>query len=259
MQFPLLASVRVHFRVKNSDETQGTQPQVIVVEAHEQDLEQIPNMSNMNLLTLMAECRPVTDGLVASQLHQICASPRYAQEAEFGTCCRACDKVLALVMSTTKAVQENLGGNACRLTTPGIKDGLAVVDGTGGDTEFTLVGTCADANLKDVLLDPPRPGKRRQPALAVITAGTGDNTFMLEIVQLLTEGGLSHAVPSIKKLQHLSESAKFSISGEQPDWSQPDSGLLGSAKKCRRLSRIATDVSIPDAPVLSAAATADAA
>ena len=76
---------------------------------------------------------------------------------------------------------------------------------------------CTDANLKDVLLDPPRSGKKRQAALALITGITSDHVFVLQMVQLVSEDEFPSAVDLIKKLQLLSRSAKYNETGQAAD------------------------------------------
>ena len=254
LQFPVLSSIRVHFHVKKQTEPKlgETQLQIIVVEAEEQDLEQVPNMSSLNLVNLISECRPRTDGLVAAQLSEIQGSSHYAMEVHYDGNIRAADKALALVISVRQAQQEDMGDKVYRLITPGVLDALAVIDSGLHAEELPqhmLIGMCVQSKLKDVLLDPPRSGKKRQAALVIITAVTGKREFMMEMVRLITEDELPAMATTMRKLQHLSARTKFNSSGAQPDWSTPDSGLMRlQQRKCRRLSLSPTDDGIPDLP-----------
>ncbi len=134
LQFPLLSSVRIHVRLKNrsasasstspskaaspSKADSASQPdesqlQLLVVEACEQDMLQVPNYSVMQLLANIAECCPRTDGIVIAQLHQIQATSHYALQVDFGTHVRPCDKVLALIVSTKKRFRTRLARTPC--------------------------------------------------------------------------------------------------------------------------------------------------
>ena len=65
------------------------------------------------------------------------------------------------------------------------------------------MGMCTRPALKDVLLDPPRSGTKRQAALAMITAVASERMFVLQMVQLLTEGEFQAITPTMQKLQAL--------------------------------------------------------
>lgn len=66
LQFFLLCSLAVHFTVSGSGGDSGApNMRLVIVEAEEQDPQQVPNVFAMNRVTLISECRPRTDGLVA--------------------------------------------------------------------------------------------------------------------------------------------------------------------------------------------------
>ena len=159
-------------KADSASQPDESQLQLLVVEACEQDTLQVPNYSVMQLLADIAECCPRTDGIVIAQLHQIQATSHYALQVDFGTHVRPCDKVLALIVSTKKAVQDTLSENAVSLTATGVLDGIAVMSEPRRQDcqEYSVVGMCTRSALKDVLLDPPRSGTKRQAALAMITA-----------------------------------------------------------------------------------------
>ena len=112
---------------------------------------------------------------------------------------------------------------------------------------FTLVGMCSDETLKEVLLDPPRSGKKRLGALAIITGVTTEKAFLLQNVHVLSESELEPVAKTMKKLIYLSSCAKSEETSSVPNWSEPTSGILGSAKKSRRLGCNPTDASLPEA------------
>ena len=60
-------------------------------------------------------------------------------------------------------------------------------------------------------------------------------------MQLLTEGEFQAITPTMQKLQALCRQTRFSESGGNPDWSQPDTGVFASDKKCRKLGPNPTD------------------
>ena len=147
--------------------------------------------------------------------------------------------------STRKSAQDSLGENTYRLTTEGITD---VMDhGAVGSEMFSLVGVCTDKNLRDVILDPPRSGAKKQAALAILTAVAGERQFMIEMVRLVSQDELASVTVMMRKLHALSKATRFNLSGEQPDWSTPESGLGGVRKRSRRLSPSPTDESMLDA------------
>ncbi len=107
------------------------------------------------------------------------------------------------------------------------------------------MGVGAPSALKDLLLDPPRSGTKRQAALAMITAVASERAFVLQMVQLLTEGEFQTITPTMQQLQALCRQTRFSEPGGNPDWSQPDTGVIASPKKCRRPGLNPTDHDLP--------------
>ena len=140
-----------------------------------------------------------------------------------------------------------LGENAVSLTTTGTLDGTMVMSEPHRQDcqEYSAVGMCTPSTLKDVLLDPPRSGTKRQAALAMITAAASERMLVLQMVQLLTEGEFQAITPTMQKLQALCRRTRFSDSCGNPDWSQPDTGVFASEKKCRRLGRNPTGDDLP--------------
>ena len=162
---------------------------------------------------------------------------------------RPCAKALVLLVSTQKSQQEIIGPGARRLTTPGVVDGVklfSTASQSSPDQWFTVVGMCSEETLKEVLLDPPRSGQKRLAALAIITGIASDKTLFLQNVHLLSESEVSSVAKTMNKLIYLKSCAKFVPTAKCPDWSEPSSGILGSAKKARKLGFNPTDASLPD-------------
>ena len=89
---------------------------------------------------------------------------------------RPCNKVLAPIASTTRSNQKEIGPKSFRLSTAGVLDLLGANEPQGQE-KYKLVGMCSEKNLKDVLLDPPRTGKKQQAALAIITGVLAEKKF----------------------------------------------------------------------------------
>ena len=79
----------------------------------------------------------------------------------------------------------------------------------------------------------------------MITGVASERTFVLQVVQLLTEGEFQAITPTMPKLQALCRQTRFSDSGGNPDWSQPHTGVFASPKKFRRLGLNPTDHDLP--------------
>ena len=262
VQFPMLSTIRVYLKTKpgSSDETrsqdpgaevasqqdgQGAQTRLTIVEAQEQDLSCPPNQSYMDLLRLIGECHPRTDGLVAAPLGAIRKSAHYPIAVEFNGQLRACHKVLTLVASTTRSNQDPLDSENLRLSTPDVLD-LIGANEPETRAKYTLVGMCSRTSLRDVLLDPPRTGTRQQAALAIITGILDEKTFLLQMVQLIPEADIPATQKLMEALINLNRRTQYSGVDARPDWKTPSSGLLWKPRKCRRLGECPTDVSLKD-------------
>ena len=257
VQFPMLSSIRVQLKTKplSSDEAgsqeqgtdgasqqegQGSQTRMTIVEAEEQDLSCAPNQSYMDLVNLISECHPRTDGLVAAPLADIRKSAHYPIAVECNGQLRACHKVLTLVASTTRAIQDELGSENLRLSTPDVLDLLGANE-PDTQTKYTLVGMCSRTTLRDVLLDPPRNGKKQQAALAIITGILDEKTFLLQMVQLVAESDLPATQKLMEALVTLNRRTRYSGVDVRPNWNTPSSGLMGpERRKCRRLGACPT-------------------
>ena len=254
LQFPPLSSIRIHMRTKpasqdqsgelaSQSENQGSQARLTIVEAGEQDLTQPPNQSYMNLLRLINECHPRTDGLVAAPMAAIRKSAHYPIAVEFDGQLRACQKVLTLVASTTRSNQEPLESENLRLSTPDVLD---IIGANEPETQakYTLVGMCSRTTLKDVLLDPPRTGKKQQAALAIITDVLEEKTFLLQVVQLVPEADLPATKKLMEALIEVNRRTQFAGVGARPNWTTPESGLMFQPRKCRKLGACPTGGSL---------------
>ena len=260
VQFPMLSTIRVYLKTKlvSSDEAgsqdpgaeaasqqegPGSQTRLTIVEAQEQDLTCPPNQSYIDLLKLIGECHPRTDGLVAAPLGAIRKSAHYPIAVEFNGQLRACHKVLTLVASTTRSNQDPIDSENLRLSTPDVLDLLGANE-PETQAKYTLVGMCSRFSLRDVVLDPPRTGKRQQAALAIITGILDDKTFLLQMVQLVPESDLPATQKLMEALITLNRRTQYSGVDARPSWKSPSSGLMERPRKCRRLGECPTDVSI---------------
>ena len=258
LQFPMLSSLRVHLTVEKtegdsqastSEQQEAPISKLVVVEAAEQDLSHAPNLAFMELISHLTQCQSRTDSLAAAHLDQIEPSAHYPLQINYGTDVRPCAKALVLLVSTQKSQQEIIDTGARRLTTPGVVDGVKLISTASESSptqSFTVVGMCSEKTLKEVLLDPPRSGKKRLAALAIIGGVASDKTFFLQNVHLLSESELLPVAKTMKKLIYLNSCAKFDSKASCPDWSEPRSGILASAKKARKLGCNPTDASLPD-------------
>ena len=254
IQFPPLSWIRIHMRTKpasqdqsgelaSQSENQGSQTRLTIVEAGEQDLTQPPNQSYIDLLRLINECHPRTDGLVAAPMAAIRKSAHYPIAVEFDGQLRACHKVLTLVASTSRAIQDPIDSENLRLSTPDVLD-LIGANEPETQAKYTLVGMCSRNSLKDVLLDPPRTGKKQQAALAIITDVLEEKTFLLQVVQLVPEADLAVTKKLMEALITVNRRTQFAGVGARPNWTTPNSGLMSQPRKCRRLGACPTDKSI---------------
>ena len=252
LQFPPLSSIRIHMRTKKASqdqsvepasqsENQGSQTRLTIVEAGEQDLTQPPNQSYIDLLRLISECHPRTDGLVAAPMAAIRKSPHYPIAVEFNGQVRACHKVLTLVASTTRSNQEPIESENLRLSTPGVLDILGANE-LERQAKYTLVGMCSRNLLKDVLLDPPRTGKKQQAALAIITDVLAEKTFLLQVVQLVPEADLPATKELMEALITVNRRTQFTGKRARPE----NVADLMNLKKCRRLGACPTGPPLGD-------------
>ena len=77
-------TLHVHFGVSGSGGDSGApNVRLVIAEAEEHDLEQVPDVSAMDLVTLMSESRPRTDGLVFAKLSEIESSPHCTMEVQY--------------------------------------------------------------------------------------------------------------------------------------------------------------------------------
>ena len=150
--------------------------------------------------------------------------------------------MLALIATTTRSKQETIGPKSFRLSTAGVLDLLGANEPQGQE-KYTLVGMCSEKTLKDVLLDPPRSGKKQQAALAIITGVLGEKEFLLQVVQLIPESDLAAARKMMEALITLNRRTQFGGEGARPSWTIPSEGLVGNPRKCRRLGAGPTDTS----------------
>ena len=170
-------------------------------------------------------------------------SAHYPIAVEFDGQLRACQKVLTLVASTTRSNQEPLESENLRLSTPDVLD---IIGANEPETQakYTLVGMCSRTSPKDVLLDPPRTGKKQQAALAIITDVLEEKTFLLQVVQLVPEADLPATKKLMEALIEVNRRTQFAGVGARPNWTTPDSGLMFQPRKCRKLGACPTGGSL---------------
>ena len=129
--------------------------------------------------------------ILPSALHMVTASMHYAFQvrvprvAQNNPFVLPCQKIVALVESTTNSITTPLGSAGFKLVTRNIDCMLADKDSSHTPTQqFVLSSTCPMETVTSFKLD-PACGKA-QHALVTITAKLGD-VFVVDHVQHLTE------------------------------------------------------------------------
>jgi hypothetical protein len=264
IQYPLLSSIRISVEERQNTVPQSTagassasigvpsggnsaNTKMVIVEAKEQVLTVAPNASFTELLNFVAHCAPRDDGLIPATLSTIKASDHYPLQVVTGDSVRPCAKALALILATERTGQDNIDAEAVRLTTSNVLDALGTVqEGAPGAEKYQLSSMCHPKQLSNVILTPPRSGKRQQAALALITGVTGPNTFAVEGVQPVAPDELDRVMKTMKKLISLAQRIKYDGELKRPIWKAEEGNPISSVKKCKQLGANPSDASLPD-------------
>ena len=285
--FPVLASIRVH--VKNQKPQGGTDDakehvhlNAIVVEAADQDLNEMPNTTLLNMKPLLLNLSLSSDELRAAALADVQTQAHVGMMVDN----RGCNLVLALIAAHEKSAWERFG-QGYRLTISNVIDvgyGSGALQSSQTDanrqTSNVLVSICNESNLTDYKLGPLRKdgvqyalviisGMRETtltsgaqehaaPGASQSTSGAQEHDspgasqrkiFMVERVQLIDKDSAEDCRKLVGKLAFARSQITFS--GTKRDQNALASANVTpspSGKKVRRLSHSPTDGSLPDTP-----------
>ena len=270
VSFPVLASVRLHLsKRKDSGESQNPQGgatgllTAVMVEAQDQDIEQMPTKALLELQPILKSLALSTEELKICCLKDISVMPHVGMVVGG----MKCGLAVALIGATVKS--EFLPfGEGFRLITKNVLDvgfgatamkpGESRGGGAKEPTGMDLVAICTANNLTEYKMAPPRKTDV-QYALVVLssvheiktTNGAEESVrkeFMIERLQPIQ--GIDNAVACQKMLGKLNYArAEFTFEGTKRDrsaWSDTFLTPVSSAKRVRRLSQTPTGGSLPD-------------
>ena len=199
--------------------------------------------------------------ILPSALHMIKASTHYVFQVRVmrgggkDPLILPCQKIVALVKSTTDSITTSLGPGGFKIVTRNIECMLADCEdeiASTQTTEFVLSSTCPVENVTSYKLNPPR-GKA-QHALVTIT-GKLDEAFIVDQVQHLTPDEATDAKESLWKTLLVACMASSKDYKRDAPWTEVENPA--NAKRCKVLGRAPTDAVLPNklAVVLHSATT----
>ena len=251
--FPLLCHVRIS---RNTRERSGGagQPAVYVnhtvetIETVAWNPESAPNESYVNVLGILNNCPPHSEGIMFGFLRDIQSDPFYGFRLEYdGTPAPPCVYALVLVGSVNRSSTEKIGENGYKVVTKKMVDTADLVaDGAAQpiEPEIAALGFCTLDSLPGFRLDPPR-GKAIRHAVCLITR-KDDEGLCVHKLEYIEPEQVNAAVLCLQKLRmlcmkirpHSLEKRTHSLQLESP------SGSPMTVKKARSLRALPTGPSL---------------
>ena len=273
LRMPFFASIKIQRRPSNPSAAQpGNATQndndfdCFVVDAAEQDMNEIPSVRSTELLPLMSHS---ADSVLPASLAMIRKSDHYPMAVQYitqelppelskaaskttagVTLLRPCSRAFALVLSSKRSKVTDAGASGHKLVTDGVVDCLPTESAAA---RYMLTSFCNLDNVTDFKLDPPK-GAKVQAALVSVTGFIETKTdsaeqpiqsLLVDDIQLLTTTQADALKPMfVKMLYFAALSGQVSRKRAREPWS-PEENPAKTAT-CRALGRSPTGPSLPD-------------
>ena len=280
LSLPFFSSIKVLRRPSKpsaaqpgSAETNGphTEFDCYIVDAAEQDMNEIPSAVSMKLLPMLSHS---VDSVLPAMLSMIRKSEHYTMAVQYTTqrvpaeltqvaskvepgvtLLRSCSRAFVLVLSTKRSQPLPAGDGGHKLLTKNVVD-LLQTDSAAqpvAQRQFELTSFCTLENVTDLKLDPPK-GAKEQAALISVTGVINADTdsaeqpikgFIVDDVKLLTPQEANALKPMLLKMLYFATLAgQISRKRAREPWSPTENPA--DAATCRILGRSPTGPALPD-------------
>ena len=242
-----------------------------IVDAAEQDMQEIPSTISIKLLPMLGHS---ADNVLPAMLVMIRKSEHYTMAVQYisqqvppelsqvasrtrpgVTMLRPCGRAIALVLSTKRSKPLPAGAGGYKLVTDDVTDLLHADSAAQPDAlkKYEITSFCTLNNVTDFKLDPPKHS-REQAALISITGVTNADTdsadqpvkgLLVDDVLLLTPEQAKALRPMLMKMLYFAALAgQISRKRQREPWTAKENPA--DAARCRILGRSPTGPELPD-------------